>query len=148
LAHITIRSRENTPGLVTRDAITEPEIRGKLSEGDLGTIVFTYHPGGPDKLQLFEVEVEPNGELSPHGHHHDEILYVLEGEMHLGGRILREGTSVYIPAMTAYLIKAGSRGLRFLNFFGRGDGGYLHRSDLMVMRGATDTVAATDLIDE
>lgn len=148
MAHITIRSRENTPGMLTRKAITDPQIRPKLSEGDLGSVVFTYHPGGPDQLQLFEVEVEPDGELSPHGHEYDEILYVLEGEMHMGGRVLPPGTSVHIPGMTAYLIKAGPQKLRFLNFFGRGDGAYLHRHDLMAMRGSTDTITAPELIDE
>ena len=148
MSQITIRSPENTPRLLTREVITDPAIRPKLSEGDLGTFILNYHPGGPDQPQLFEVIVEPNGELSPHGHEYDEILYVLEGEMHLGGRVLRAGSSVHIPGMTAYLIKAGPEGLRFLNFFGRGDGAYLHKNELIRIRGSTDTVAATHLIQD
>lgn len=147
MSRIRIRSRENTPGMLTRDVIDDPDIRPKLSEGDLGTVIHHYHPGGPDQLQLFEVIVEPAGALSPHGHEYDEILYVLEGEMHLGARVLGPGASVHIPALTAYLIKAGPQGLRFLNFFGRGDGAYIHRNDLIAMRGSTDSVAAPDLIE-
>jgi Cupin domain len=149
MASITISSPENTPGLLTRDVISDPAILPKLSEGDLGTIIRYHHPGGPDQPQLFEVTMEPNDELSPHGHRDDEILYVLEGEMHLGSRILRPGSSVHIPGMTAYFIKAGPEGLRFLNFFGNRDGSaYFHRDDLMTMRGATDAVTATHLIRE
>jgi quercetin dioxygenase-like cupin family protein len=144
---ITISTPENTPSLLTRDEITDPAIRSKLSQGDLGTHVRHHHRDGPDQLNLFEVVLEPNGELSPHGHVGDEILYVLEGEMRLGGRVVRPGSSVLIRAMTAYLIKAGPEGLRFLNFFGRLDGStYLHRDDLIAMRGSADTVADPGLI--
>jgi len=66
----------------------------------------------------------------------------------MGGRILHPETSVYIPGMTAYLIKAGPTGLRFLNFFGRVDGNtYIHRDDLLAIRGSTDTVSAPQLIE-
>jgi len=65
MGKITISSPENTPALLTRDAVTNPAIRPKLSEGDLGTYVSHYHRAGPDQLNLFQVIMEPNAELSP-----------------------------------------------------------------------------------
>ena len=148
MAKISIKSPETTPSVVTRDYVQGYEQLEKLSIGDLDSTITTYFVGGPDTPQLFELFVEPNGELSPHGHEFGEILYILEGEMHLGGRVLHPKTAIYIPALTAYLIKAGPKGLRFLNFTGRGDGAYVHRDDLVAMRGATDTVAAAHLIED
>jgi len=149
MSKIKISSRDNTPAEYTREHANDPVKITQFSEGDLETYVYHYHRAGPDKPNLFEVVVKPNGELSPHGHKDDEILYVLEGELHLGGRVLGPGTSIHIPGMTAYLIKAGSAGLRFLNFFGRVDGNtYLHRDDLIAQRGSTDTVKAPHLIED
>src|SRR5262249_59718587 len=77
------------------------------------------HPGGPDALQMFEVEMEPNHGPHPHAHAEDEIMFVLEGEMHFGRRVLTPGASAYIPAYTLYSFRAGPNCLRFLNFRAR-----------------------------
>jgi len=149
MAKIKISSRDNTPATYTRESTIGSQWRHKFSEGDLETHVYHYHLAGPDQPALFEIVVEPGGELSPHGHKGDEILYILDGEMHLGGRVLRPGASVHIPAMTAYLIKAGPTGLTFLNFWSRADGiAYLHRDDLLAMRGSADAVAAPELVED
>ena len=80
-----------------------------------------HHPGSPDELQLFEVVFPPDTEITPHAHDEDEIVYVLEGELHLGARVLTPGMSVYIPGRTLYGFRAGPEGLRFLNFRPRED---------------------------
>jgi quercetin dioxygenase-like cupin family protein len=149
MGKIKISSKENTPGEYTRNTNTPAKARNQLSEGDLETHVYHYHRAGADKLNLFEVTMEPDTQLSPHGHKGDEILYVLEGEMRLGSRVLQPGTSVLIPGMTAYLVSAGPTGCRFLNFFGRVDENtYIHRDDLIKAPGSVDTVTAPHLIDE
>jgi quercetin dioxygenase-like cupin family protein len=148
MAKIKISSRENTPPSYTRESTIASQWRDKFSEGDLETQVYHYHLAGPHQPALLEIVVQPDGELSPHGHKGDEILYVLEGEMHLGKRVLGLGASVHIPAMTAYLIKAGPTGLRFLNFWSEADGiAYFHRDDLIKMRGSADSVASPEIVE-
>jgi quercetin dioxygenase-like cupin family protein len=80
-----------------------------------------HHPGSDDELQLFEVRFPPETEITPHAHDEDEIIYVLDGELHLGARTLLPGMSVYIPGRTLYGFRAGSEGVRFLNFRPRED---------------------------
>lgn len=147
MSKIIIKTLDRTQVIVTRDYMKGSEIVPMLSEGDLNSTLANYFMGSPNEPQLFELYVEPGESLSPHGHEYGEILYILEGEMHLGSRVLLPRTAIYIPGMTAYLITAGPKGLRFLNFTGRGDGEYLHRDDLIAMKGATDTVEAQELIE-
>jgi hypothetical protein len=109
-------------------------MREKLGEGELATAVRVFHPGGPDTLQLFEVNVEPDGVIEQHAHQEDEIIFVLEGELHLGRRVLSPGCSVHIPGLTLYTFRAGPNGLRFLNFRGRQDTTYITKDEIMAMR--------------
>ena len=136
---ITIRSSEDTPLVVTRDVVPEGPFREKLGEGELATAVRVFHPGGPEELQLFEVNVEPNGVIDQHAHQENEIIFVLEGELHLGRRVLTPGYSVQIPGLTLYTFRAGPDGLRFLNFRARQDATYISKAELMAMRQEVST---------
>jgi hypothetical protein len=131
---ITIRSPEDTPLVVTRDVVPEGPLREKLGEGELATAVRVFHPGGPETLQLFEVNVQPDGIIEQHAHQEDEIIFVLEGELHLGRRVLSPGHSVHIPGLTLYTFRAGPNGLRFLNVRARQDATYITKDELMAMR--------------
>ena len=94
-------SPDNTPAIATRDVVDQ-EQRARLSDGELGTTIRFFHPGGETDLQMFEVSYEPAASVSPHAHHESEIIYVLEGEMHFGARVLTPGWSVHIPGRTLY----------------------------------------------
>ena len=131
---ITIRSSEDTPLVVTRDVVPEGPFREKLGEGELATAVRVFHPGGPEELQLFEVNVEPNGVIDQHAHQENEIIFVLQGEVHRGCRVPTPGYSVQIPGLTLYTFRAGPDGLRFLNFRARQDATYISKAELMAMR--------------
>lgn len=79
------------------------------------------HPGSAAELQLFEVTSRPNLEVPVHAHKEDEIIYIVSGELRLGGRTLVAGDSAFIAGMTLYSFDAGPEGVRFLNFRGRQD---------------------------
>ena len=92
-----------------------------LSDGDLNSMFAIHEPGDERNPQLFEVSYEPDGSVDIHSHDEDEIIYILEGEMHFGNKVLRPGSSVFIAGGSYYGFKAGPEGLRFINFRARAD---------------------------
>jgi len=134
MAPIIIRSPDDTPARIARDSMPRGGHRDKLSEEELRSSVRPYHPGGPDSLQMFEVEVQPNDGTQVHAHAEDEIIYVLAGELRFGSRVLTAGSSVHIPGMTLYSFRAGSDGARFLNVRARTDVSYFTKDDVMELR--------------
>ena len=82
----------------------------------------TFHEfGSATELQLAEIEFIPNARAVVHKHDDDEIMYVVSGEMHFGNKVLKAGSSIYIPGNTYYGFTAGPEGLRVVNFRGRAD---------------------------
>jgi quercetin dioxygenase-like cupin family protein len=126
-------SPEDTPVTVTRDVIPE-ERRAAYGEGELGTTLRYFHTGSATEPQLFEVTVEPDGVIAPHAHDEAEIIYVLDGEMHMGARLLTPGSSVFIPGRTLYSFRAGPEGLRFIEFGARQDRSYIAQKDFVAQR--------------
>jgi quercetin dioxygenase-like cupin family protein len=137
MASITIRSPEDTPAVVTGDVMPPGPHRDKFDEAELRNTVRLYHRGGPDTIQMFEVEVQPNDGPRPHAHAEDEIIFVLSGELHFGARVLTAGSSVHIPGLTLYSFRAGPEGARFLNTRPRADATYITKDELMEMRKET-----------
>lgn len=69
-------------------------------------------PGVP-VLQL--VEYEPDHFEKEHSHPGSEMLFVLDGEATIGGRLVGPGGLVYVEGGTTYgPIKGGPNGMRFL----------------------------------
>ena len=100
------------------------------------------HPGSDNELQLFEVRVPPGHVVESHAHDEDEIVVVVEGEMVLGARVLRAGSSAMIPGKTLYGFSAGPDGLVFLNFRARRDVTFHTKEQFMAQRrGATDATS-------
>lgn len=131
---VVFRSPEDTPEVVIGDVLPPGRLRSKLSEEEMEHRHRMFHPGGPDALQLFEITVEPSRGADAHAHAEDEIIYVLDGDMHFGNRVVRAGGSVYIPAHTLYSFRAGPDGLRFLNFRARANYAYITKEELMALR--------------
>jgi quercetin dioxygenase-like cupin family protein len=142
MAKIEFRTLEDTPPFVLRDRIPEGPLRDHIGESELDNRVRMYFPGGADQLQMFEAMVEPNCGPDPHAHHEAEIIFVLEGEMHFGRRVLTPGSSAFIPAYTLYSFRAGPKGLRFLNFRARANGVFISKEELMAMRRSGDEESA------
>jgi quercetin dioxygenase-like cupin family protein len=75
-----------------------------------------HHQGTETLPQLFEVKLLPGQTVEPHAHEHNEIIYILGGELRLGNTVLKPGSSVAIKGRTIYGFAAGSDGVHFLNF--------------------------------
>ena len=101
----------------------------KLSEGERNTASRMLFPGTDRELQLFEVEVQPGDRIEGHAHEHDEIIYVLKGELRFGQRHCPAGAAVYVPAHTLYGFSAGPDGCNFLNFRAEADYSYITREE-------------------
>ena len=92
------------------------------------------HPGSDTQLYLHEAQLPPNKQVASHAHRSDEIIYILDGEIHLGARVLGPGSSVFVPGMTLYAFRAGPKGVRFLNFRGRKDTTHLTKEEFLAER--------------
>lgn len=124
MARVRVHSAEKLGWNTVREQTRGEPLPG-LSESDLDARVAFHEPGGEASCQLFEVIYDPGAEVAVHRHDEDEIIYVVDGEMVLGARSLRPGSSVFIAGGTFYGFKAGPQGLRFLNFRPRADTTYI-----------------------
>lgn len=79
------------------------------------------HEGDKDRPQMFEVKFGPNEIVGAHAHYVDEVIYVLEGSILFGQRVLGPGASVSVPANVLYSFKIGPHGAHYLNFRGTRD---------------------------
>lgn len=65
------------------------------------------------------VEYEAGHHEAAHSHDVTEVLYLLKGEIDLGGETVRAGTAVVIEKNTAYgPLQAGAEGAQFLRVAG------------------------------
>lgn len=115
---------------------TSDEIAGQISELELASSIREHARGSESTLQLFEVKFLPGTLVDIHAHDEEEIMYVVEGEMLVGERSLRAGSSVYIAGSTLYSFRAGPNGLRVLNFRPRQDATYLTQATFSERRSA------------
>ena len=115
--HIT---EETAPWMSAREALANAP-PGHFTEGEISAHYRMRELGSDAQPQLMEMRYEPHAEIQIHAHDEDEIVYILAGEMHLGGRTLGPGSTLAIAGGTFYGFKAGDRGLQFLNFRPRQD---------------------------
>ncbi len=103
----TIRQRAGDP---------PPDGLEYLAESELNSSMSFHEFGSQNEMQLAELSYLPSAEAAVHKHDDDEVIYVVSGEMHFGGKVLKQGSSVYIPGNTFYGFTAGPDGLRIVNF--------------------------------
>ena len=108
-----------------------------------GASVRHHHRGSDGEPQLFEVRIDPGVEVQSHAHGEDEIIAVVEGELQVGARTCRAGSSIFVAGDTLYGFRAGPEGVRFLNFRPRADTRYVSKAGYMATRGRA-TGAAPD----
>lgn len=106
-----------------------------------------HHPGSETDLQMFEVRMHPGDAFESHAHLTDEVIFVREGELHFGARVLREGSSVYVPANTLYAFRAGPTGLHFVNFRAVKDESFITKQQFLERRRGSAATAEGD-VDE
>jgi hypothetical protein len=83
---------------------------------------------------MFEVNLPPDFEVDSHAHLEAEIIYVTEGELHFGNRVVSSGGSVFIEANTLYGFRSGSMPTQFINFRARADLSYFTKEQFVARR--------------
>jgi redox-sensitive bicupin YhaK (pirin superfamily) len=109
-------------------------LKARLTAEEVADTSVRLHHGLPGRLQLFEIRLEPGLEISTHAHADDEIVAIVEGELHVGRRVCGAGTSIFIPGNTLYGFTAGPEGCRYLNFRARADSTYFTKDDVVDAR--------------
>jgi quercetin dioxygenase-like cupin family protein len=112
---------------------TPEELAGRTRE---------HHLGSDTTPELFEVRFQPDTVVNSHAHLRDEIIYVVEGALILGSRVLPPGSSVYVAANTLYSFRAGPEGVRFVNFRPTAGAGYVSKEEFMANRTPGDGASA------
>ena len=115
MAKVRISDVEQAEWIRSIDMAT-PELAETLEPDEANTLVHIHAEGSEKLLQLFEVKLPARAKQRVHAHHHDEIIYVVGGEMRVGNRTLKPGSSMFIAGETFYSFEAGPDGLHFLNF--------------------------------
>jgi quercetin dioxygenase-like cupin family protein len=101
-----------------------------------------HHDGSDVEPELFEVRFQPGTVVNTHAHLRDEIIFVLEGSLILGSRVLTPGSSVYVAANTLYSFRAGDDGVHFVNFRPTAGAGYVSKDEFMANRAPRDGASA------
>jgi len=109
-------------------------LKERLTAAEVADTSIRLHHGEPGRLQLFEIHLEPGLEISTHAHADDEIIVVVEGELHFGRRVCGSGASLFIPGKTLYGFRAGPDGCRYLNFRARADSTFFTKEDIVDAR--------------
>jgi len=128
MAKIEFSGSDQAPFRRVGDFVPD-DFAGKLSSGELDSEVRTHHPGADDRLQMFEVRAPAGATFNSHSHDEDEIILVVEGELHAGSHVVGPGGSMYVEGGTVYAFRAGPEGLRFFNFRPRLDATYHSRAE-------------------
>jgi quercetin dioxygenase-like cupin family protein len=130
MGRISIRQETDIQGVRPIDS-TGPVQRDRLSKGELECVVRRFFPVEGERLELFEVEFQPDAAVQTHAHSASEIIYVTRGELLLGARRCGPGSAIYIDANTLYGFRTGPEGATFLNFRGDPRPDYLFKDDLV-----------------
>lgn len=120
MSKIRVRSRDQLAHQALRDLLPS-ELHERYSEADLNSVITIYEPGAEDSLQMFEVVYGPDEVVDLHSHDEDELIYVVEGNLKVGNRVLEAGASIFVAGDTLYGFTSGPEGVRFVNFRPRAD---------------------------
>lgn len=116
LAHFSAPRRERT-GSVERHVLGPGGWYRSGSPGGSQATWFADATCEGCDVALFRVERDtPGNRGRAHSHSADEILYVVEGTIHLGAHAVPAGSAVFIPADTRYAITCGETKHAFLNY--------------------------------
>jgi quercetin dioxygenase-like cupin family protein len=145
MASIEFTSPDTYPWVRTGDVLSEERQRD-FTAGELDSEVRMHYPGGPDSLQMYEVRAQPDAKFRAHAHDEDEILLVVEGELHAGSHVVGAGGTMYIAGGTLYAFSAGPEGVRLFNVRPRRDTTYITPDELRARKqvSASTTSASPD----
>lgn len=120
MANVRVRTRKDEDYQLMRSMVPDDQL-WKYGDKELDSRIRFIEPGDDSHLQLFEVDYVADAEIDIHAHEEDEIIYIVDGEMHAGARVLGPGSTLFVKGNTLYSFKAGPKGLRMLNFRPRAD---------------------------
>lgn len=115
-------------------SVVGPEMRERMTEGELSGAFKPHDRNDPDGLELLEIFYPPGAVISLHAHEEDEIIYVVEGAIRLGNRSYGKGSSVFVARQTLYGFEAGPEGLHMVNFRARVDHSFITREQFAESR--------------
>jgi hypothetical protein len=110
--HVHLLPNERVPAFT--ESRGEQPIGGRMhADSDCPTCSVWLHenqlpPGRPMSAEEAAVGI--------HSHTEDEVIFVLDGQMQLGQKLVGPGTAIAIAADTLYSFNVGPDGLRFVNF--------------------------------
>jgi quercetin dioxygenase-like cupin family protein len=125
------------------EMITKMRDRGiEFTPEELAGRTREHHLGSDTAPELFEVRFQPDTVVNSHAHLRDEIIFVVEGALILGSRVLTPGSSVFVAANTLYSFRAGPEGVHFVNFRPTAGAGYVSKEEFMANRTPRDGASA------
>ncbi len=68
-----------------------------------------------DGICVFIMNFEPGFETELHSHSEDEVMYVVEGELRMGEKVMGPESILLIRKGSQYKFSVGDEGVRFLN---------------------------------
>lgn len=122
-------------------SVVGPELHERMTDGELSGEFKPHDRGDPDGLELLEVYYPPNAVITVHAHEEDEIIYVVDGAILLGGRVYPKGSSVFVAHQTLYGFEAGPDGLHMVNFRARADHSFITQQEFLAERRKKGVVA-------
>ena len=130
-------------------SVIGPELRERMTEGELLGEFKPHDRGDPEGLELLEIYYPPNAAISVHAHVEDEIIYVVDGAIRLGNRVCGKGSSVFVARDTLYSFEAGPDGLHMVNFRARSDHSFITADEYSEQqKKARNTPSSPQLVNE
>jgi hypothetical protein len=130
MSKVRIHDRRELRWQHMRDVVCVDMAR-TLTDRELDSSLAYHERGDPHSPQLCEMKYLPNAMVDPHAHSEDEIMYLLEGSIHIGARTIESGTSVFIAAATLYGFSTGADGARMLVFRPRGGARFVAKDEFL-----------------
>jgi quercetin dioxygenase-like cupin family protein len=134
---IVFRHAEELTATRASDHMTAEQL-ARFGDGEARALRRNYFPADQPSLELFEITLEPDAEVRPHGHSQAEIIYVVAGELRFGARVCAPGSAVFVEAETLYGFSAGPEGATFVNFRSSPGTRYFFADELRARRAGTD----------
>jgi mannose-6-phosphate isomerase-like protein (cupin superfamily) len=116
MAKVRITTPQQQDWQLSGERARDPAASRLMADGGPASAYKIREPGSESAPQLVELRYHAYEVIELHCHDQDEILYILEGAMQVGGRTLGPGATLSIAGGVFYTFEAGPEGLHLLNF--------------------------------
>jgi quercetin dioxygenase-like cupin family protein len=135
MATIKFALVEDTRAVDVEEASKMPEFQKERlpSEEQIrqwrGTLNRSILNGSETEPSLHEARLQPDVVFPSHAHAVGEVIYVTEGALIFGSKVVRAGGAVMIPGGTLYSFRSGPEGATFVNFRPTRDTSFVAKED-------------------